>query len=43
MFFPCVATFVVLFKELGLLDTVKSISIMILTALAVGGLLNLIL
>jgi ferrous iron transport protein B len=43
MFFPCVATFVVLFKELGALDTVKSIGIMIVTALAVGGLLNLIL
>jgi hypothetical protein len=33
----------VLFKELGPLDTVKSIGIMIVTALAVGGLLNLIL
>jgi ferrous iron transport protein B len=43
MFFPCIATFVVLFKELGALDTVKSIGIMIVTALAVGGLLNLIL
>ncbi len=43
MFFPCVATFVVLFKELGTLDMVKSIGIMILTALAVGGLLNLVL
>ncbi len=43
MFFPCVATFVVLFKELGTLDTVKSIGIMIVTALAVGGLLNLLL
>jgi ferrous iron transport protein B len=43
MFFPCVATFVVLFRELGPLDTVKSIGVMILTALIVGGLLNLIL
>ena len=43
MFFPCIATFVVLFKELGTLDTVKSIGIMIMTALAVGGLLNLVL
>jgi ferrous iron transport protein B len=43
MFFPCVATFVVMFKELGALDTVKSIGIMVVTAVAVGGLLNLIL
>jgi ferrous iron transport protein B len=43
MFFPCIATFVLLFKELGALDTVKSIGIMIVTALAVGGLLNVIL
>jgi ferrous iron transport protein B len=43
MFFPCIATFVVLFRELGPLDTVKSIGIMIVTALAVGGLLNLVL
>ena len=43
MFFPCIATFVVLFKELGPLDTVKSIGIMIVTALAVGGFLNLVL
>jgi ferrous iron transport protein B len=43
MFFPCIATFVVLFKELGALDTVKSIGIMIMTALVVGGLLNVLL
>ncbi len=43
MFFPCIATFVVLFKELGALDTVKSIGIMVVTALVVGGLLNLLL
>jgi ferrous iron transport protein B len=43
MFFPCIATFVVLFKELGALDTVKAIGIMVTTALAVGGLLNLVL
>jgi ferrous iron transport protein B len=43
MFFPCIATFVVLFKELGTLDTVKSICIMVVTALVVGSVLNLIL
>jgi ferrous iron transport protein B len=43
MFFPCIATFVVLFKELGMLDTVKSIGIMVTTAIGVGAFLNLIL
>ncbi len=43
MFFPCIATFVVLFKELGALDTVKSIGIMVATAIGVGAILNLIL
>jgi ferrous iron transport protein B len=43
MFFPCIATFVVMFKELGALDTVKSIGIMVITAIGVGTLLNLIL
>jgi ferrous iron transport protein B len=43
MFFPCIATFVVLFKELGALDTVKSIGIMVTTAIGVGSLLNIIL
>jgi ferrous iron transport protein B len=43
MFFPCIATFVVLFKELGALDTVKSIGIMVVTAIGVGTILNLIL
>ncbi len=43
MFFPCVATFVVLLRELGLLNLLKSVAIMILSALVVGGLLNLIL
>jgi ferrous iron transport protein B len=43
MFFPCIATFVVMFKELGALDTVKAIGIMVVTALVVGGFLNLVL
>ncbi|MFC1816051.1 FeoB small GTPase domain-containing protein [Thermodesulfobacteriota bacterium] len=43
MFFPCIATFVVLFKELGVSDTLKSIVIMIFSALIIGGLLNLVL
>lgn len=43
MFFPCVATLAVLWKELGLVDTLKSILIMIVSSLIVGGLLNMIL
>ena len=43
MFFPCIATFVVLLKELGVINMLKSAGIMITTALLVGGILNLIL
>jgi ferrous iron transport protein B len=43
MFFPCIATFVVLLRELGIKDLLKSVAIMITASLAVGGLLNLIL
>ncbi len=43
MFFPCVATFLVLLRELGWKDMLKATFIMIFTALLVGGLLNLVL
>jgi ferrous iron transport protein B len=43
IFFPCIATFVVLLKELGIANMIKSAVIMIVTALVVGGILNLIL
>jgi ferrous iron transport protein B len=43
MYFPCVATFAVLLKELGARDMMKSAAIMIGSALIVGGLLNLLL
>ncbi len=43
MFFPCVATFVVMFKELGPADTVKAIGVMVATSLIVGGVLNVLL
>ncbi len=43
MYFPCVATFVVMFKELGFRDMLKSSLIMVSVAILVGGLLNLIL
>jgi len=40
--FPCIATFVVLLKELGIKDMLKIISLMIILAITVGTLLNLI-
>jgi len=43
MYFPCVATFTTLVKELGVVDMLKSATIMIISSLIVGGLLNLIL
>jgi len=43
MFFPCIATFVVLLRELGIVGMFKSAAVMITTALVAGGLLNLIL
>jgi ferrous iron transport protein B len=42
MSFPCVATFVVLVKELGIGGMLKATGIMIVTALVIGGLLNVI-
>ncbi len=43
MFFPCIATFVILLKELGVVNMLKSAGIMVASALIVGGLLNLVL
>jgi len=43
MFFPCIATFVILFKELGLKRLLASTAIMIAVVLAAGGALKLIL
>ncbi len=43
MYFPCVATFATLFRELGTVDMLKSTGIMILATLITGGVLNLIL
>jgi len=43
MFFPCIATFVVLLRELGVVNLLKAVGIMIIAALVVGGILNLIL
>jgi len=43
MFFPCVATFVILARELGAKDVLKAVAIMIAAALIVGSLQNLVL
>jgi len=43
MFFPCIATFGVLVRELGVVDMLKATGIMITAALLFGGLLNLVL
>ncbi len=40
LYFPCVATFTVLLKELGIKDTVKAVGIMFVTTLIAGGGLN---
>lgn len=42
MYFPCIATFAILYKELGFKDMIKSSLIMIFSAILVGGILNLI-
>ena len=43
VFFPCIATFVVLLKQIGWLNTLKAAGLMITVALITGGLLNLLL
>lgn len=43
LYFPCIATFIILLKELGIRDTAKSVAIMIVTAVGVGALLRVIL
>lgn len=43
MYFPCVATFAILLKELGTVDMIKAAIMMIFSALLVGSILNLLL
>ena len=43
MFFPCIATFVVILRELGVVSMLKATGVMVTAALVVGGILNLIL
>jgi len=40
IYFPCVATFAVLIKELGVINMIKSALIMMITTLIVGGFVN---
>ena len=41
VYFPCVATFIILFRELGLKNMLKSATVMVLTAISVGTILNI--
>lgn len=43
VYFPCIATYIVLIRELGIKDALKSTFIMIVVALLIGTLLNLVL
>lgn len=43
VYFPCVATFFVLIKELGVKDTLKATLLMLFTAIFIGTVLNLLL
>jgi len=43
IFFPCIATFTVLIKELGIKDMIKSSAIMVSTAIIVGVILRFVL
>ena len=43
IYFPCIATFIMLVKELGIKDMLKAAGIMMFVALTVGALLNIIL
>lgn len=43
MYFPCIATFTVMLKELGVKDMIKSSLIMMFSTVIVGGLMNIFL
>ncbi len=42
VYFPCMATFVVMIRELGIKDMMKSAGLMIFTAIVVGAIMNLV-
>jgi len=41
VYFPCIATFMVLLRELGVKDMIKSMAVMITTAVVAGSVINL--
>jgi ferrous iron transport protein B len=41
IYFPCIATFFVLLKELGIRDMMKASLLMMIIAITVGGAINL--
>jgi ferrous iron transport protein B len=43
VYFPCVATFAVLIRELGIKDMIKSSALMVVTAIILGGIMRIIL
>ncbi|MBN1759271.1 MAG: ferrous iron transporter B [Chitinispirillaceae bacterium] len=43
MFFPCIATFSVMLRELGIKDMIKSAGIMVASSIVVAGILNMVL
>ena len=43
MYFPCIATFSTLIRELGVVDMLKSAAIMIVSSILVGSFLNFLL
>ena len=43
IYFPCMATFIMMVRELGIRDMLKSAGIMIVTTLVVGSILNIVL
>ncbi len=43
MYFPCVATFMVMLKELGVSGTLKSVALRLVAALLVGTILHFLL
>lgn len=42
MFFPCIASLIMLFRELGVIGGLKSLAVMLVAATTTGGLLNLL-
>lgn len=43
LYFPCIATFTVLLRELGVKDTAKAVAVMFAVTLVTGGMVNLLL